>query len=83
MGDDILIHLVGTLKKENKVFYNTRKLNKPIRTKLSSNMFGRDVKDKNSTLPPALEIAIPTMKKHEIALITCKPEYGYGNSKFN
>lgn len=79
LGDEVLIHVVGTLKEKNKIFYNTRKLEKPLRTKLR---VGSE-EQKNCKLPLALDIAISTMKKHEIALLTCKPEYCYGASRFD
>ena len=73
--------MVGTLKEANKVFYNTRKLERPLKTNLRCQI-GSD-KQKKSKLPLALDIAIRTMKKHEIALLTCKPDYCYGSSRFS
>lgn len=73
MDDGVLIHVIGSLKNDGKVFFNTRKLGKPWKTKLES-----------AELPAALDIAIRTMKKHEMARITCKPEYCYRDgTQFN
>lgn len=64
LDDGVLIHVIGSIKNDGKVFFNTRQLGKPWKTKLQSD-----------ELPAALDIAIRTMKKHEIARFTCKPEY--------
>lgn len=73
LNDGVLIHVIGSLKNNGKVFFNTRKLGKPWKTKLRS-----------AELPAALDIAIRKMKKHEIARITCKPEYCYRDgTQFN
>ncbi|KAJ6639210.1 Peptidyl-prolyl cis-trans isomerase FKBP4 [Pseudolycoriella hygida] len=64
--DGVLIHVTGSLKVDGKVFFDTRKMGKPWKTKLGS-----------AELPAALDMAIRTMKKHEIARINCKPEYCY------
>lgn len=68
--DEVLIHVTGTIKNENKIFYNTRKLEKPLRTKLNS-----------PELPEALKIALQTMKLNEIAILTCKPDYCYKDGR--
>lgn len=66
LDDGVLIHVIGSLKADGKVFFNTKRLGKPWKTKL-----------KSAELPDALDIAIRTMKRHEIAKIICKPEYCY------
>lgn len=68
MGDDVLIHMVGQIQKDGSVYINTRKPENPIRAKVGS-----------QHLPPALNLALQTMKVDEIAMLTCKPEYGYGS----
>lgn len=70
LDDGVLIHVIGSLKNNGQVFFNTRKLRNPWKTKLQSD-----------ELPVALDIAIRTMKKHEIARVSCRPEYCYGNGK--
>ncbi|XP_037038620.1 peptidyl-prolyl cis-trans isomerase FKBP4-like [Bradysia coprophila] len=72
LDDDVLIHVAGTLKKGNKLFYNSRQLGKPWKTKLHD-----PFSHESSELPKALDIGLRTMKKHEIAIFTCLPNYCY------
>ncbi|KAG4076830.1 hypothetical protein HA402_004432 [Bradysia odoriphaga] len=68
LDDGVLLHVIGSLKSNGKVFFNTKQLGKLWKTKLQSD-----------ELPAALDIAIRTMQRYEVARVHCKPEYAYGN----
>ena len=68
IGDEVLIHMVGQIQKGGTVYVNTRSPDLPIRTRVGS-----------PDLPPGVSLALQTMKADEIATVTCKPDYGYGD----
>jgi len=65
----VKFHYVGKVKSSGKIVENTRENNgQPIEI-----IVGGD-----DEIIPGLEIAVESMKKGEVALITIRPEYGYG-----
>lgn len=67
-GCEVKVHYVGTLQ-DGTIFDSSRDRNKPFKFKLGS-----------GTVIKAWEIGIASMKKNEIAMLTCAPKYAYGEA---
>lgn len=65
-GTNVIIHYTGTLLNGTK-FDSSRDRNRPLKFELKKGM-----------VIEGLDIGVATMKKGEIALFTCAPEYAYG-----
>mmetsp|Transcript_9332 Transcript_9332/g.12989 ORF Transcript_9332/g.12989 Transcript_9332/m.12989 type:complete len:189 (+) Transcript_9332:80-646(+) len=66
-GDDVTLHYVGTLEADGTEFDSSRARGQPITIPLG---VGHAIK--------GWDLAIPTMRKGEVAKITIKPEFAYG-----
>ncbi|XP_063928022.1 FK506-binding protein 1-like [Zophobas morio] len=66
-GSTVIVHYVGTLASDGSEFDSSRSRNEPFRFKLG----------KGSVIK-GWDIGVATMKKGELALLTCHPDYAYG-----
>lgn len=68
LGCKVKVHYIGTLLDDTK-FDSSRDRDKPFKFILGS-----------GSLIRAWDIGVATMKKGEIAVLTCLPDYAYGTS---
>ncbi|XP_060815690.1 peptidyl-prolyl cis-trans isomerase FKBP4 isoform X2 [Bombus pascuorum] len=67
-GSSVIVHYTGTLMDGTK-FDSSKDRNEPFQFEL-----------KKGTVIKAWDIGVATMKKGEVALLTCAPEYAYGKN---
>lgn len=67
-GSNVIVHYTGTLMDGTK-FDSSKDRNEPFQFEL-----------KKGSVIKAWDIGVATMKKGEVALLTCAPEYAYGKN---